>query len=354
MQQLLAALEVGDPSRIARALALEGGFSLVGAGAGQTRSLKFSRRAEALAEHVGRSYVTALTTLWAGVAAFLTGQWRKATDLSSRAGTALRDECTGVLWELNMADNFFLGALLAQGEFRQVASHLPGLIQSTRERGNFYLELELHTRVAMVRLASDEAEEVERCADECIARWSHRGFQRQHYNYLVIRVQAALYRGEARVAWQLMASQYPLLQRSLLLRLQHTRIETANFRARCALAMAAAGEDPAGMRLIALKEAARIEREHTPWAHPHAAFARAAVAHQRGDVDGAVKGLATAIDGYEAADMRLYAAGCRHRLGALVGGSRGEELHAKANRWMADQDVRNPTAMARFAAPGFD
>ena len=353
VRQLLRALDVGDPYRVARAIALEAGFSVVGAGAGTRRSEEFSRRARTLAEREGDRYVTALTSLWAGIAAFLTGQWKKAADLCGWAVTALRDECTGVTWELNLAHNFFLGGLVAQGELREVAHHLPGLLRSARERGNFYLELELSTRMILVWLAGDDPDGAERRATEGIARWSQRGFQRQHFNHLLTVVQTGLYRGRAREAWQLMESRQAPLRRSLFLRVQHTRIEASNYHARCALAVAAEGVDAPRMRVIASRDAQRIEGENMPWSNPFARVIRATVAYQEGDMNRAVEGLTDAVEGFNAARMQLYAAVCKSRLSAIVGGDRGRSLRRDADHWMTTQEIRNPTAMTRLVVPGF-
>ena len=353
VRQLLKALEVGDPERVARALALEAGFSVVSLGAGRDRAGEFGRKAEALAGDSDRPYVAALILVWKGISAFLTGQWQESADACGKAAVTLRDDCTGVLWELNLAHNFFLGALLSQGEIREVARYLPGLIETSRERGNFYLELELRTRMVLVWLAADDPDTVEKMADEGLARWSHQGFQRQHYNHLLTRVQVELYRGHANAAWQLMAAHEKRLRRSLLLRVQHTRIEAANYHSRCALAMAAAGEDPHRMRAVALRDAERIAREDMPWSNPFARIIWASVAYQEGRNDKAVTELSNAVSAFEAAGMRLYAAACRRRLGALVGGTQGQEELQAADRWMASQDIRDPVAMTRLIAPGF-
>jgi hypothetical protein len=353
VRQLLRALDVGDPYRVARALALEAGFSVVDVGAGLRRSEALSRRAEALAARAGQAYVAALTALWEGIAAFLTGQWNKASELCGRAATILREECTGVTWELNMAHNFFLGGLLSLGELREVARHLPGLVQSARERGNSYLELELNTRMILAWLAGDDADGAEHRAKEGIARWSQRGFQRQHYSYVLMRVQTELYRGRSREAWQVIEGCQGQLRRSLFLRVQHTRIESTNYRARCALALAAEGPDAPRLRAIARRDAQLIERENMPWSNPFARVIRSTVAFQEGDVDHAVEDLAAAIEGFNVAHMQLYAAACRRRLSVLVGGDAGRSLRSEADRWMAAQEIRDPAAMTRLVTPGF-
>jgi hypothetical protein len=260
-----AGLAMVDPIRAAafnvRQLlrALEAGFSAVAARAGSRRSEEFSRRARALAEREGDRYVAALTSLWAGVAPFLTGQWKKA---ASSAGS----------WH--------------RASF-------------TRSRTT--------------------------CRDFC----------------------------DRRGTWQLMESRQAPLRRSLFLRVQHTRLEASYFHARCALAMAALGFDARGMAAVASRDAQRIERENMPWSSPFARLIRATVAYQEGNVERAVEGLTAATEGFSAAHMQLYAAGCRRRLSAIVRGGWGHSLRRDADQWMAAQDIPNGAAMTRMVAPGF-
>jgi hypothetical protein len=51
--------------------------------------------------------------------------------------------------------------------------------------------------------------------------------------------------------------------------------------------------------------------------------------------------------------MHMHAAACRSRLSLFVGSDQRETLRTQANRFMTDQDVRNPTAFLRVLAPGF-
>jgi hypothetical protein len=106
------------------------------------------------------------------------------------------------------------------------------------------------------------------------------------------------------------------------------------------------------MRAIAVREAARIERENMTWARPFALLLRATVAHQEGDSRGAIDRLGNAIEAFDSVSMPVYAAVCRRRLSAVVGGGRGAALRADADRWMTAQEIRNPTAFSRLIAPG--
>jgi hypothetical protein len=51
--------------------------------------------------------------------------------------------------------------------------------------------------------------------------------------------------------------------------------------------------------------------------------------------------------------MHLYVAAAHRRLGALVGGTRGDALIRSADDWMTSQQIKNPIAMIRLLAPGF-
>src|SRR5207244_1742579 len=69
----------------------------------------------------------------------------------------------------------------------------------------------------------------------------------------------------------------------------------------------------------------------------------------------AVRALEEALELFERAGMRLYAAAARRRLGQLLGGDRGRELVAAADAWMAGQGVVNPArrpGRRGFSRPG--
>jgi hypothetical protein len=56
---------------------------------------------------------------------------------------------------------------------------------------------------------------------------------------------------------------------------------------------------------------------------------------------------------FESAEMRLYAAAARRRLGEKLGGERGQQLITDADAWMTEQKIKNPEALVRMLAPGF-
>jgi hypothetical protein len=57
--------------------------------------------------------------------------------------------------------------------------------------------------------------------------------------------------------------------------------------------------------------------------------------------------------GFHAADLALFDAAARRRLGELLGGDEGAALVRKATTWMEAQGVVNPERITELLAPGF-
>jgi serine/threonine protein kinase len=351
-RHLLMALEAGEPSRIARAMAIE---SLVQAGYPTGRKFRdrLAEQSNALARSVGTAQAMALSILADGIAAMGAGEWKKALTPSEQAVAILRDQCVGVTWELNIAQNLVIWALMYLGELGEVSRQVSGLLANARSRGNLYLATELCTRCNYVWLAADDPDEGEREAVESIQRWSQKGFHRQHYSAMLARVQTALYRGDGEAAWRLFAEQQSMLRRSLLTRVQVFRVEALYLRARSALAIAARNGSSPRFLAVARDGARRIARERRPWSDPIALLLQGGIAHLEGSTPLALRYLHDAAERFDRADMKLYAAVARRRIGTLQDDAPGHELRRQAEEWMAAQHIKNPVCMTRMLAPGF-
>ena len=352
-RQLLLALEAGDPYRISCALSGETILFAGDGGPAASHTAWLIERNRKLAETVGHPYPIALCVLSDGVVAFLAGEWRRAAMECDRALTMFRTQCIGASWETNCAQYFLFGSRLYRGELPEINRHLASLLAAAREHGQLLFQTELCMRMGLAWLAADDPEAVQQQADEGMLHWSHRGFHRQHYNHVLTSIQVHLYCGRAEQAWQLIAGNWASIKRTMLLRIQWTRLEAFYARARCALLMAAAGRDVQRFLGIVRQDVRRIERENMPWSNPLALTLAAAAAHIEKRSDDARTCLAASIAGFERADMLLYAAVSRRRLGELTTDDSGGELIRQADGWMAARGVRNPARMARLIAPGF-
>jgi eukaryotic-like serine/threonine-protein kinase len=143
-----------------------------------------------------------------------------------------------------------------------------------------------------------------------------------------------------------------MLRRSLLTRVQVLRVEALYLRSRVALAMAAENESARRFLSIARAAARRIARERRPWSDPIALLVQAGVAYLEGKTPLAVRYLYDAADRLDRADMKLYAAVARRRIGALQDDEPGRALRRQAEEWMAAQHIKNPACMTRMLAPG--
>ncbi|HXD33446.1 MAG TPA: protein kinase [Pyrinomonadaceae bacterium] len=355
-RHLLLALRAGEPYRVARALAFEAARAASPGRRGRLRASRIAQSAEAVANKVGNPHAIGLS-LWAtGVVSYCVGHWKTAGELCERSAEILRDRCTGVTWELNIAHRFLLGSLLLQGKLGELSRRVPRLIETALDQGNIYVATDLRTRMNMIWLAGDDPDRARAEVIEALKVWPQSGFHLQHYSSMLALTQIELYTGDAEVAWKHVEVQWQELRRSMLLRLQILRVEALHLRARTALAAAETGDVSrrASFYRIAEKIARKIAREKMPWSDPFAALILAAVSSARGDQQGAVALLTEAMDGFDLADMTLYAVASRRRLGQVMGGERGAELLAEADEWMKSQEIKNPAKMTHMLAPGWE
>ncbi len=356
-RHLLLALRAGEPYRVARALAIESGYSGTGGTKAQQRTAHLVREAMALAERVNHPHALGLANVTAGIAAYLEGRFKKAFELIDRGEQMLREGCTGVTWELDTAIAYQLRALLFIGDLREIRKRLPDYLKDVLERGDLYAEVNLRSRVVWVtHLAADRPDRAQAELEAVLERWTQRGFHIQHYWLLTGQVETALYRGDALSAWQILATTWPRIEKSLLLRIQLTRTEGRHLLCRGALAAAAAQgtASPAGQALISrvIQEVRVIEREKISWAEPLTQLIRAALLTLEGDRKAAAELLAAAAAGFDAADMLLYAAVSRLRRGQLLSDT-GKRLVAEAEAWITAQGVQDSAKFANVLAPGF-
>jgi len=80
---------------------------------------------------------------------------------------------------------------------------------------------------------------------------------------------------------------------------------------------------------------------------------RAGVAYVEGNATLSLRCLHDAVDRFEHADMNLYAAVARLRIGQLQQDAAGRDRQGAAVAWMAAQNIKNPAGFTRMLAPGF-
>ena len=82
-------------------------------------------------------------------------------------------------------------------------------------------------------------------------------------------------------------------------------------------------------------------------------MSRAGVSSIRGDEVRCKRLLVEALSRAEAEHLGLFAAATRRRLGSLLGGDEGRAHVARADAWMAGQNIKDPVRMVACLVPGF-
>jgi len=147
---------------------------------------------------------------------------------------------------------------------------------------------------------------------------------------------------------------WPALRRSLILRIQVVRCQALFTRAVCTVAAAGNQSKPGRRRLLlyaADRDAGKIAREGLPFCAPMVDLVRAGVACGKGDALAGDTLLARAAEGFDAADMRLWAASTRRARGLLLGGTQGQEIVRAADAVMRKEGIRDPARIAAMLAP---
>ncbi len=353
-QNLLLALDAGEPFRLARALTWEAGHTSNPGLSARPQTDNLLATASELAERLDSQHARALILLTRGIGEWCYGNWRLACALLEQAEKLFQEHCTGVSWELGTTRSFIMWAFVYRGQFALMSRRATVLRKDAQQRGDLYTSTNIGTYPeAVCRLADDEPEEARRLVRDCLAQWSQTGYHVQHMTATWGNVYTDLYVGDGVSAWKRISEQWPPIRRSHLLRVQMIRIMMYSLHGSSALACAAAGREPKAMLKNAEWAARRLESEKTLWGDALALLLRAGIAAGRNQREAARNLLTEAVKQLEIVEMNSYAEAARRRLGKLLGGEQGCALVEQADAWMSSQGIKNPARMTALHAPGF-
>jgi eukaryotic-like serine/threonine-protein kinase len=352
-RQLRLALRLGEPDRIARALAVEAVYAVQMSGPGRAR--KLLAHAARLADRNRLPHVLGIVASTTGLVEYVLGNFGVAREHLER-GNRYFLECIGVAWEMSVTRLFALICLYCEGRLDDLARQLPPLLVEAEDRGDLFAATSFRVATQHVLLiAAGRGHEARANVDDAMARWSQTGFQMQHRYALLSHVEIDLSEGNDLAAYTRLERQWRDIESSMLLKIRQQRIETFSARGRAAVAAAAqlGGRDARRLHAEALRHARRILREDLAWATGQARLIIAAVAFATGDHDRSAAELRQAIERFDATGMALHAATARRRLGAILGGDEGQRLRADADTSLTRAGVAHIEPLARMLAPGF-
>ena len=352
-QHVRLALQSGDPHRISFALALEAGY--MASARDPRRATQLLARAEAIAIPLGHPLLHGCVAVIRAIMTYEQGDFRGAFEGCEQAEALIRDHLTGTAWELRTVQLFSVHCLFFLGELAELVRRTDHYIADARDRGDLYAIMNMRSLEAVQVVMHDESDSVRARLAAIETEFPSSGFYLQHMFWLYARVLLELYVGEPERAYRLMMDQLPRVKSSLLLHDRSVRGFFTYLRAAAAANIAHA-QPPAQrsrMTRIVLRAARSLARDG---AIPYIAMSHqlvGAVAYLRGDAARARRELELAATTFDRAEMKLFAALTRRRLGKLIGGDAGDVLIRDADALLARHQVASPTRGARCLAPGF-
>ena len=357
-RHLLLALRLGDRDRLAMALAAEAAQRATS----PTRDLQtiatLFAKADALAAGTTHPQASGLIATMKALAALLSGDWRAAEALADKADTILREQCTGVTWELATSSMVKTSAAHFIGDFRaleETYSRL-NLMERATEQNDAYAVQTLALGFFVFHLADDRPA---RCAqlvesfEVALSASQGQGYVLPRLWLLELRVDTALYEGHPDQAWTCVSRDWKALSSSLHFRVEYAAIIAHDLRARAAIATARIVSSGKQRYLRqAIRSAHALEKFEVGWARLLATIIRAGVASVEGRRSDALELLARAEPIARSASMHMHLAACQYRRGTLTAGSPGQELLSEAEAWLREQKIVNPSHYFDVHLPG--
>ena len=357
VRHLLLALDVGEPSRIVRALAQQTIHESIRGNRSSHRAQAFHSAALALAEKSGDPKLLGYAYLTGGIAALRQGRWSVSIDLLERAKAVYTERCVGVSSELHQVHHQLMYAHFVLGQFGEIKRRLPALIRDAEERGDILAEANLKTSYSMFHyLAEDDPVSAQRAVDRALEIWSTTEFHSQHWQAMILQGSIDQYTGRVEAAWHCLRAQWPALRSSRLLNVQLIKISCLEHKARTALAYAEVCPAQSRQRHFALEVARAamrsIRRERIDYGTTTYFKLKGMESAVCGRKRESVEWLSKAESAYNNCRMTLHANVMRWCRGVQLG-EPGTELRKSAERWMKDQGIANPERYVRVHAPGF-
>jgi eukaryotic-like serine/threonine-protein kinase len=352
---LLLSLKLGDPVRVARALAREAGFRAGTAEPSSDSWISMLERAEGLAKSTGDAEAYGTTLAVRAISSFARGSVRESLHLSSEAERILHTQCVHFDWEVSNLRvlRFLAGSIL--GELKTHAERLQRELQEAEEYGELYAFTNMLAAAGYLpQLMADEPREASRLLDRAYSGLSNERFHIQQLYHQTGTIQVELYTRSGKPYSRLMAA-WPQISKALLLKVPTINYALRHLRARAGIAQARTDRDERELLLRdAADSGAKLAALRVPYAVGWGHAARAGVDASRGDRERAIQRLEQAEASFYEGEMTLYAAATRYQLGRLLGSGRGRELRAHAQEWFEAQGVLKPAAYIGMLLPGFD
>jgi hypothetical protein len=342
---LLYALRVGEPSRVAVALATESVYqsSQGPRGFGRARHLiEFVRKVSSQSQD---AKLRGLLMVSKGSLDYWACKLQSAEEQIREGERIFREEATNATSEVKTARMFLTFTVRHRGAWARLREMREQYVEDAERRGDRYVVTSMNRYCSSLWLAADDPDGARRMLAD--AKWMlpNLSFHTQHWYELDSRAEIAMYDHTVERDLPELEPLFEGLDRSVLLRLSTVRGMALWMRGRLALCMG----DKRGAR----HATSRLAKIDDPRTRTWSAMLDGGIAGRTHDAI-AVDKLREATLLAEQHDLRLHGAAARYQLGKLLGGSEGEVHVAAAEQIMISEGVAKPARFAHWFVPGLE
>jgi serine/threonine protein kinase len=342
-RSLLLALRLGEPGRMARALAIEVSY-VSQLDDGLPRARRCLAEAHRIAATLNDPELPLYNNSVQALLSFYEGSLLNTLTQTREVEKELM-QLAAFPWNLNAIRIYRLFALLLHGAWAELGRALDEYLQDAYRRDDRYIQIAFPRIFNIAWLVRDDPTGARRALSPESGPTTKRGndhFAIEHFAGLLSYAQIDLYEdGSKPLSYQSIPKRSPIFRNHVL------RVMALSIRGRLALA-------EGGSSLTEAKRLARLLiKERSPYGPALGFLLEAGLCATRGDQDAAIAALREAAARAEAMSMCMYVATARYRLGQLLGGPEGAAMNEEAERSMRAEGVKNPTRMIEMLAPGF-
>jgi Protein kinase domain/AAA ATPase domain len=309
---LVAALELGEPAALSRAMCSEAAFRASSLPA-RSKIEALLARGESLAEDANDPHARAWAVACRSLSALMYGDWQVAID-HARKSAAMFGRVDAAHWEQTTLGHALIAALYFRGDFDELSSTVKQLLAASRRRGDRFGETAARISSIPLLLARGALDVAARQLELAHATWPPGNVQSAFI--AIHRAQLRLAHGDGDGALAIADAATEELDSRLLLRVPLVRIPLREVTARAAIVSAR-------IRSSALRRAereiGRLESEPLAWPRALARMYRGCVAAMRGQSALALEHHDAAAAQLDTLDMPMHAAFARARAGREPG-----------------------------------
>lgn len=352
---LQAALDAGEPRRVAWALADEAFFVCAGGTRTAAKSDALLSRSTELVDRIGDVDGQVRNLLYRALAASNRLDGNAAIELLQRADAHAPGRAPGLSWEYDYGRMIEASSLFTMGEFRRLVTRAQSYPRGAREGGNLHSESTIRLLVERAEaIVTGRMSTLAPWIDQAIAGTTSSAQSGELYDRTNAGLSVALHLDRLEDAERIVEKQWNRIRRAGLFFIQQVRMTLHMQRGLVVLGLAARDPAHAARRLrVAEASVKALAQEQAPWADAHACVLQAGIARIRGRSDDALAHLVEAERRFSAAGLNTSALCARRRRGEWLANDEGAALMRGADEALRAQGIADPDRVAAMLVSTF-